>query len=319
MFDSKYSMRPKVTFHTVDEKSAEQRLDNFLVKTLKGAPKSLIYRIIRKGEVRVNKSRAKPETKLQIGDLVRVPPVSLKPSTSVEHKPGAGLIKLLSESVLYESDELLVVNKPSGLAVHGGSGVNLGLIEALRAMPSAPPYLELVHRLDKDTSGCVMVAKKRRMLKHLQELLRTDGGISKQYYALVQGSWPKRKHKVAHPLLKQEERNGERFVKVDLRRGKASHTEFELVRQYNEVALVSVKPITGRTHQIRVHAQQEGHPLVGDEKYGTPDFNQHMKTQGFRRLFLHAYKLDIPAPDNTLIEVVAELPEDLATPLGRLN
>lgn len=312
-------MRSKVSFHTIDEKSVEQRLDNFLVKTLKGAPKSLIYKIIRKGEVRVNKSRAKPETRLQIGDLVRVPPITLREANTVEHKPSAKLIKLLSDSILFESDELLVINKPSGLAVHGGSGVNLGLIEAMRAMPQAHTYLELVHRLDKDTSGCVMIAKKRRMLKHLQDLLRQEGGIAKHYYALVKGRWSKRKHKVAHPLLKQEERNGERFVKVDLRNGKASHTEFDVVTYYQEATLVSVKPITGRTHQIRVHAKQEGHPLVGDEKYGEPSFNQKMKSIGFRRLFLHAYKLEIPMPDGKLVEVVAGLPEELSQALNNLQ
>jgi len=312
-------MTSKVTFRTIDEKSVEQRLDNFLVKTLKNVPKSLIYRIIRKGEVRVNKSRAKPETKLKLGDVVRIPPVRFKSSTDIEHKPGAGLIKLLADSVLYESDELLVINKPSGLAVHGGSGVNLGLIEALRASPDAPAYLELVHRLDKDTSGCVMIAKKRRMLKYLQDLLRQEGAISKYYYALVMGAWPKRKHKVAHPLYKQEVKNGERFVRVDLQKGKASHTEFSIVESFPSSTLMSVKPITGRTHQIRVHAQKEGHPLVGDEKYGEPSFNQDMKRFGFKRLFLHAYKLAIPMADGTVIEVSAPLPNELSVNLDKLR
>jgi len=230
-------MASQVQFNTIDESSEDQRLDNYLMKVLKSAPKSLIYRIIRKGEVRVNKGRAKPETRLNIGDIVRIPPVRLA-EASVSHKPSQGLIKQLSDAFVYESAELLVVNKPSGLAVHGGSGVKLGLIESLRALPDAPAYLELVHRLDKDTSGCVMVAKKRRMLKHLQELLRNEGAINKRYLALVEGKWPKRKQIVNQPLYKREARGGERFVEVNHHEGKASRTAFKVIEEFDGATLV---------------------------------------------------------------------------------
>lgn len=308
----------KVSFVEVGEDGVGQRLDNYLMKTLKGAPKSLIYRIIRKGEVRVNKGRAKPETKLKLADMVRIPPVKLSEKT-VTHKPGAGLLALLDKSIVYESKALIVVNKPSGLAVHGGSGVNLGLIEAMRAREAAPPYLELVHRLDKETSGCVMIAKKRSMLTHLQDLLRREGGIDKRYLALVEGHWSKRKELVNAPLHKHEAVGGERRVSVDHHRGKASSTRFKLLETFEDCSLVEAKPLTGRTHQIRVHAQSEGHPLVGDDKYGEEQFNAHMKTKGLSRLFLHAYALQIELPTGESIEVRAELPDELTQALSRLK
>lgn len=308
----------KVEFVEVDEASEGQRLDNFLLKSLKGAPKSLIYKIIRKGEVRVNKGRAKPETKLNLGDLVRIPPVRLA-EKQVEHKPGAGLLALLADSVVYENKELLIVNKPSGLAVHGGSGVNLGLIEALRAQPDAPKFLELVHRLDKETSGCVMVAKKRSMLVYLQDLLRSEGGIDKRYLALVQGQWSKRKQLVNAPLYKHEAKGGERRVSVDHVHGKASRTAFTLLENFTECSLVEAKPLTGRTHQIRVHGLAEGHPLVGDLKYGDADFNQHMKQRGVKRLFLHAHALSLPMADGSELNVKAPLPAELEHALSGLR
>lgn len=308
----------KVQLLEIDEGSEGQRLDNFLLKTLKGAPRSLIYRIIRKGEVRVNKGRAKPETKLSLGDMVRVPPVKLA-DKQVQHKPGAGLISVLDRSVVYESDRLLVINKPSGLAVHGGSGVNLGLIEALRAREGAPKYLELVHRLDKETSGCVMVAKKRSMLTYLQDLLRKEGRINKRYLALVQGQWSKRKLVVDAPLYKHEAKGGERRVSVDHRQGKSSRTQFRLLESFQHSSLVEAKPMTGRTHQIRVHALHEDHPLVGDDKYGDPDFNQFMKAEGVKRLFLHAFALSVPMPDGSTLELEAPLPGELEKALVKLR
>lgn len=296
---------------------AGQRLDNYLLARLKGVPKSLIYRIIRKGEVRINKGRAKPEHKLEAGDKVRVPPVRMA-DPKVLPKPGDSLVNVLNDAILFENDALIVVNKPSGLAVHGGSGVVLGLIEALRQIRPDVRFLELVHRLDRDTSGCVMVAKKRSMLKFLQEALRHAGGIDKQYFALVEGRWPNRRRVVEAPLRKNELQSGERIVRVDIT-GKASRTEFEIEQRYAEATLVRAKPITGRTHQIRVHALHAGHAIVGDDKYGRDDFNKQMKQLGFKRLFLHAAALNIPMPDGISLHVEAPLPPDLTDALKRLQ
>ena len=311
-------MNNSVKFIEIDEGSDDQRLDNFLMKVLKGAPKSLVYRIIRKGEVRVNKGRAKPDTRLTVGDVVRVPPIALNEKT-VEHKPSANLTQVLRDSVVYESDQLMIVNKPSGLAVHGGSGVNLGLIEALRASAKPGVYLELVHRLDRDTSGCVMIAKKRSMLKYLQDQLREAGKIQKTYLALVDGHWSKRKTIVDAALFKRDAVGGERFVEVNARDGKASATRFALIQHYEQCSLVEARPLTGRTHQIRVHALHAGHALIGDEKYGSESLNKDMRKFGFKRLFLHAKALDLVLPDGRNLHVEAELPHDLVQALGNLN
>ncbi len=302
----------------VGEESAGQRLDNYLTKVLKGAPKSLIYKIIRKGEVRINKGRAKPETRLALGDMVRVPPLRLSPEKTPA-KPSRGLIDTLSSAAVYESESLLIVNKPSGLAVHGGSGVSLGLIEALRASRAQPGFLELVHRLDRATSGCVMIAKKRATLKYLQDLLRNEGRINKSYVALVAGVWPKKRHLVDVPLYKREARNGERHVEVDHLNGKLSRTRFSLIENFGDVSLVEAKPLTGRTHQIRVHAKYIGHSLIGDDKYGDEQLNKRMRSYGFKRLFLHAASLEVPLEDGTLLRVEAPLAEDLINGLTRLR
>lgn len=305
-----------VQYITVSADESGQRVDNYLIRILKGAPKSLIYRVIRKGEVRVNKGRVKPERKLLEGDILRVPPVRVaEPSTA---KPSEQLQKLLKESMVYESDQLMIVNKPSGLAVHGGSGLSLGLIEALRAMDDSPPYLELVHRLDRDTSGCVMVAKKRSMLKHIQQLLASGHGVDKRYLALVKGAWSKRKTRVDAPLRKNELHSGERVVRV-LPDGKPSITEFRIITRYDTSTLVEAKPITGRTHQIRVHALHAGHPLVGDDKYGDADFDKEMKQKGVKRLFLHAASLSLKLPDGRTLRVEAPLPQDLSKGLKNLT
>ncbi|TVZ38967.1 23S rRNA pseudouridine955/2504/2580 synthase [Alteromonadaceae bacterium 2753L.S.0a.02] len=310
-------MSEKVQYLTITEDNAGQRLDNYLISRLKGAPKSLIYRIIRKGEVRVNKGRAKPERKLDLGDVVRVPPVKLS-ETGAPKAAGKPLLDLLEESILYHSREFLVVNKPAGLAVHGGSGVSLGLIEALRQLMPDETALELVHRLDRETSGCIMVARKRSMLRYLQDLLRGEKQLQKHYVALVHGRWPNRAHKVEAPLLKSEANGGERIVRVRPE-GKPSKTEFTVLRRFNEATLLEARPITGRTHQIRVHAQHKGHPLVGDDKYGDDDLNGQMKALGFRRLFLHAAFLGVPLPNGEQLEVSAPLPDDLANPLQQLT
>lgn len=305
----------------VDEDQAGQRLDNFLAPRLKGVPKSRIYNLIRKGEVRVNKGRSKPDYKLLSGDVVRVPPVRIAESAAAA-VPGKSLVQHLEQAVLYEDDGLLVINKPSGLAVHGGSGVTLGLIESLRQMRPDSRFLELVHRLDKDTSGCIMVAKKRSVLRHLQAALRDKtgpGAIKKVYQALVVGHWPDACRRVNAPLLKLEVAGGERVVKVNVE-GKPSLTEFSVLTRFRDFTLIEARPISGRTHQIRVHARHAGHYLVGDEKYGDDDLNAAMKSRGIKRLFLHAAALEFDLPGKEQrITVKAVLPADLAQGLAGLE
>ncbi len=306
----------------VDEGYSGQRIDNFLHNYLHGSPRALIYRILRKGEVRVNRGRVRPEYRLQSGDIVRIPPVRL-PERSAPQQAGKKLLASLEAAVLFENNDLLVLNKPAGMAVHGGSGINLGLIEALRQSRPREKQLELVHRLDRDTSGCLLVAKKRSALRFLQDALR-EHRISKHYQALVIGRWPKRKTVVDAPLHKFHLASGERMVKVS-EEGKRSRTEFAILERYEGCTLVEARPITGRTHQIRVHAQSVGCPLVGDEKYNRDEINAQMKAQGFERLFLHAARLTFPLPPGVdgndsgrLKTVDAPLPDDLADPLSHL-
>ncbi len=310
-------MAENVQYLTISDDEAGQRLDNFLIARLKGVPKSMIYRVIRKGEVRINKGRAKPERRLDSGDVIRIPPVRTSEKPVVA--PGAGLTQLLEESILLDTRELLVINKPPGLAVHGGSGVSLGLIEALRHLYGEKQYLELVHRLDRDTSGCILVAKKRSALKFLQDQFREEKKIEKNYLALVKGHWPNRRKVVEAPLRKNELQSGERIVRVSLD-GKAAKTAFDIVERFGDRAtLLIASPITGRTHQIRVHAWHTGFPLVADEKYGDDGFNKEMKQLGFRRLFLHAASLAFDLPDGTRQKCDAPLPLDLEQPLATLR
>ncbi|HMW73265.1 MAG TPA: RluA family pseudouridine synthase, partial [Cellvibrionaceae bacterium] len=306
-----------VQYFQVTDNEDGQRLDNYLLSRLKGAPKSLVYRVIRKGEVRVNKGRVQPDTRLKTGDSVRVPPMRLSQEQAVV-PVGEGLKQHLLASIIYDANGLLVVNKPSGLAVHGGSGVSLGLIESLRQLPGNQGYLELVHRLDRETSGLVMVARKRSVLTYLQNCLRERGTIQKTYLALVQGLWPKHRTQVNAPLLKSGEINQERFVKVAAQ-GKPSLTEFNIVHTFAQCTLVEAKPITGRTHQIRVHAQYAGCPLIGDEKYGLAEVNSRFRSAGCRRLFLHAARLDLVLPDGAALTLEAPLPEDLTAVLRALD
>lgn len=311
----------KVRLVAIDADMAGQRLDNFLLANLKGVPKSRIYNLVRKGEVRVNKGRSRPDYKLAAGDLVRIPPVRQAQAEAALAKASNQMLALLARSIVYEDEGLLVVNKPPGLAVHGGSGVLLGLIESLRQMRPEARYLELVHRLDRDTSGCIMVAKKRSYLRHLQAALRdkASGHVEKVYRALVVGSWPKRVHQVNAPLLRTEVGSDERYVRVHPE-GKPSLTLFKVLQRYQGFTLLEARPITGRTHQIRVHAQYSGCSLVGDEKYGSDELNAQFRGQGFRRLFLHAAALGFQLPGATeLTWVEAPLPEDLAKPLALLS
>jgi 23S rRNA pseudouridine955/2504/2580 synthase len=315
------STTQQVQWLTISEDQAGQRIDNFLMARLKGVPKARVYNILRKGEVRVNKGRIKPDYRLQAGDLLRVPPVRVA-QRSGPGKPSDQLLRHLENSILFENEGLMVLDKPPGLAVHGGSGVSLGLIEALRLMRSEASYLELVHRLDRDTSGCIMVAKKRSTLRHLQAALRNKGasGVRKVYHALVLGRWPAQRQRVDVPLVKLELNNGkERIVKVHPE-GKPSLTEFRILRAYTDYSLVEARPITGRTHQIRVHAQYAGHSLAGDEKYGNDKANERLRKLGVKRLFLHAAELAFYLPGETELTVVrAPLSKDLAAALAKLG
>ncbi|MBL4607397.1 MAG: 23S rRNA pseudouridine(955/2504/2580) synthase RluC [Pseudomonadales bacterium] len=311
------SSAPRVSFNSIDENSQGQRIDNYLLRTMKGVPKSRIYRALRKGEVRVNKKRIKPEFKLSIGDSVRIPPIMFEES-AVPSLPGRKFVALLESRILYEDDLLLAVNKPTGVAVHGGSGIQLGLIEALRSMRSQCGFLELVHRIDKDTSGCLLIAKKRGVLLDLHRQLR-EGGMHKQYTALLDGRWSGREHLIDAPLKKNVLASGERHVRVAVD-GKASKTLFHVEKRYQDATLVVAKPITGRTHQIRVHAQFVGHAILGDQRYALAESNQRMKKLGLKRLFLHAHSLafTLPGPED-IFRVEAPLDADLQKVLDVLE
>ncbi|MFT5924642.1 MAG: 23S rRNA pseudouridine955/2504/2580 synthase [Paraglaciecola sp.] len=278
----------KVQFVIIEPELEGQRIDNYLRTFLKGVPKSLIYRILRKGEVRVNKKRVKPEYKLQPNDELRIPPVRVSEPTDL---PSTKLNKVssLENHILYEDDCLIVLNKPSGTAVHGGSGLSFGVIEALRALRPQQKFLELVHRLDRDTSGCLLIAKKRSALKSLHEQLR-DRKVDKRYQALVAGEWPANRFKVKAPLLKNTLKSGERVVLVN-DEGKPSETRYRILESFNQATLVEASPITGRTHQIRVHCLHAGYPIAADNRYGDKDFDQRTAKLGLKRLFLHAHSL----------------------------
>lgn len=296
---------------------AGQRIDNFLRTQLKGAPKTLIYRILRKGEVRVNKGRIKPDYRLQAGDQIRVPPLRL--SEPGEPAPLAkGLLERLEESIVHEDKALIVINKPAGIAVHGGSGLTSGVIEVFRQLRPEARDIELVHRLDRDTSGLLMIAKKRSMLRFLHEALRGDG-VDKRYHALVRGHWPAAKKKINAPLLKNTLRSGERMVEVN-DEGKEALTEFRVLRRYGEFAtLVEARPVTGRTHQIRVHARHAGHAIAGDPKYGDEDFSQEIRELGGKRLFLHSASLVIPLPEGGELRLEAPVDGTWSQTLERLD
>lgn len=299
---------------------ADQRLDNFLRYYLNNVPKSRIYRIIRKGEVRINGKRAKAESRLAEGDVVRIPPVAEAQKEVNSAVPSQQLRNTLKASVLFEDESMMAVNKPSGLAVHGGSGLKLGMIEALRADRPDDRFLELVHRLDRDTSGVVLVAKKRSSLTLLQDQFRIKKNTRKTYWCLVEGQWPKDKSVVDAPLLRHEEAaSGERRVSVR-REGKPSVTKFRLLKQFEDCAWVEAQPVTGRTHQIRVHCQYAGHPILGDDKYQNRNAETISRRIGLKRLFLHAAQLTIPHPvSGENVTFNAELDANLKALLARLN
>ena len=301
--------KPKVQWYEITAENCGQRLDNFLITMLKGVPKTRIYRIIRKGEVRVNKGRIDNKYRLKEGDTVRIPPVRVAArDMKIDLQPT--LKRYLEQDIIYEDDVLIVLNKPSGFAVHGGTGISSGVIEGLRLLRPDDRFLELAHRLDKDTSGCLLVAKKRSTLRILHDHFRGDG-VKKTYLALLVGQWDRKKQQINAPLLKNTGKGGERVVKVS-QAGKYAETHFRRLQQYKNLTLVEASPITGRTHQIRVHAAWMGYPIVADERYGTESVNKELKKKGYKRLFLHAKQLQFNHPvTNELMIFKAPLSEDL--------
>lgn len=299
----------KVKFIKINSELAGQRVDNYLLRLLKNVPKSRIYKMLRKGEVRINKKRIDQLYRLQQGDEIRIPPywsdVTPKPAT-----PKQQLIELLTERIIYEDNALLVINKPSGIAAHGGSGINFGAIEIMRFARPDLKNLELVHRLDRDTSGCMVFAKKRSMLRTLHALIR-EGKVKKRYLVLVKGKWEGGEKLVDVPLQKNQLLSGERVVKVN-QEGKPSLTLFRPLQTSAQASLLEVELYTGRTHQIRVHAASIGYPVAGDEKYGDKEFNNAMKAHGLKRLFLHAAKIEFQVPDGKQFTFQAVLDPDLA-------
>ncbi len=309
--------KPAVQWVDISAEQAGQRIDNFLLRVLKGVPKSRVYRLLRKGEVRVNKGRARPEYRLETGDQVRIPPVRLA-EKATGSRPGSKALKSLAGAIIYEDERLLVLDKPSGMAVHGGGGLNYGVIEGLRALRPDAPYLELVHRLDRETSGCLLIAKKRSELRTLHELMRSNS-VEKRYLLLAQGDWSSGPWKVDAPLKKNLLQGGERVVRVDYE-GKQAVTRFRMLQGYAGSSMMEAALETGRTHQIRVHAAHAGHPLAGDDKYGNPEFNRRLAKLGLKRLFLHAHYVAFrDAERDREIEVSAPLGSELRGVIQQLE
>lgn len=302
--------QPTIQYISVTADDAGQRIDNFLRTQLKGVPKSLIYRILRKGEVRVNKKRIKPEYKLVVGDEIRIPPVRVSEREESPVSVKLSKVAALANCILYEDDDLLLINKPSGTAVHGGSGLSFGVIEGLRALRPETKFLELVHRLDRDTSGVLLIAKKRSALRSLHEQLRAKG-MQKDYLALVSGQWPAHCKVVAAPLIKNILQSGERIVRVNAE-GKPSETRFKIEERFEFATLIKASPITGRTHQIRVHTLHAGHPIAFDDRYGDRQFDSELRNSGLKRLFLHAAALRFEHPNSgKILSIEAPLDIDL--------
>ncbi|MDP1524726.1 MAG: RluA family pseudouridine synthase [Rhodocyclaceae bacterium] len=300
--------KESVTFLEVGEDGAGQRIDNFLLKRLKGVPKSHVYRILRSGEVRVNKGRAAADRRLELGDRVRVPPVRIAEKSSEVPVPPREF------SLVYEDDGLIAIDKPAGVAVHGGSGVDFGVIEQIRRARPEARFLELAHRLDRETSGLLLIGKKRSALTRLHDLFR-NGGIDKRYLALVKGHWRDKLRNVKLPLLKYLTPEGERRVRVS-DEGKEAHSIMRLKGRWTSAhgafSLLEVELRTGRTHQIRVHLAHLGFPILGDEKYGDFTLNRDLQKTGLKRMFLHAQSMRFAHPlTGERLELVAELSDDL--------
>ncbi len=304
--------KDSATWLEVGEEAVGQRIDNFLLRVCKGVPKSHVYRILRSGEVRVNKGRIGPEYRLKIGDAVRLPPIR------VAERPLPAVVPVREFVVVFEDEGLLVVNKPSGVAVHGGSGVSFGVIEQLRRQRPEARFLELAHRLDRETSGLLILAKKRAALTRLHDMFR-EGSINKRYLALVKGSWTNVLQHVRLPLLKYQSGDGGRRVSVS-DEGKEAHSIVRLKARWETFSLVEVELKTGRTHQIRVHLAHLGFPLAGDDKYGDFPLNRELQKAGLKRMFLHAGNLSFSHPLTGLtLSLRAPLPQELRDFLARLG
>ena len=299
----------------VDAAASGQRIDNFLAARLKGVPRDRIYRLLRRGEVRVNRGRVRQHYRLVPGDVVRVPPVRIVASPP-RKTPGETMQQAVERAILHEDDGLIVLNKPAGWAVHGGSGLDFGVIECLRTARPDAGRIELAHRIDRDTSGCLLVAKRRSVLASLHEALRKER-VRKRYLALTRGDFGSRRRRSEAPLLREQRRSGERIVRVHAG-GKRSVTDFVPVDVGNVASLVVALPRTGRTHQIRVHAADLQAPLAGDEKYGDHGFNRLMRSHGLKRLFLHAVSVAVPAGDGWA-EFEAPLAPELVAVLESLG
>ncbi len=301
--------RPKASWVEIGEESAAQRIDNFLLRRLKGVPKSHVYRVLRSGEVRVNSGRVGPEYRLRLGDRVRLPPMRLAA------KPQAA--KPAEFPVVFEDGALLVVDKPAGVAVHGGSGVSFGVIESLRAARPQAKVLELAHRLDRDTSGLLVVCKKRSALVEMHRKLR-EGEVEKTYTAIVKGTPAREAFEIREPLHKHVGASGERRVSV-AEGGRAAVTKVKVLKGTSQFSVLEVRLLTGRTHQIRVHLAHAGHPILGDDKYGDFELNRRLAKQGVRRLFLHARRLGFSHPvTGERLGLEAPLPDEMSDFVGRL-
>jgi len=311
-----HSPKSAVTLRKVTADEAGQRIDNFLMRLFKTVPRSRVYRLVRKGEVRVNRKRVEAEYRIQEGDEVRLPPVRIDAGDE-PGRPSTSLLELIERAVIFQDKHLLVIDKPAGVAVHGGSGMSFGVIEALRA--SRPhETLELVHRLDRDTSGCLLVARDRATLTALHALIR-NGGMHKTYLALVAGSWQLGTKRIDAPLATDNRQHGERHVRVAAA-GKDSVSVFKPVQFLGPLAtLMEVDIPTGRTHQIRVHASFAGHPLLGDDKYGDRERNAELRRHGLKRTFLHAQSVAFEWPGSGVpFHASAPLPSDLTTVLDAI-
>ena len=296
----------------VSDDDVGQRIDNFLIRRFKDLPKSRIYRIIRRGEVRVNSGRIKSSYKIKAGDVLRIPPVTIRSNAG---KPTKGYAENILTSILFEDKDLLVIDKPTGIAVHGGSGINFGAIELMRAARPDLYNLSLAHRIDRETSGCLVMTKKRSMLRFLHEKFRS-GKVVKNYLALVKGNWQFPGNVIDAPLHVQNRENGERHVRVD-DAGKSSKTKVKLINQYKGFALIRCQPLTGRTHQIRVHLNHIGFPIIGDDRYGVKSQNDKKSKKRSRKLYLHAQSLSFSdANDNERI-FVAPTPSEFESFLSK--
>lgn len=309
----KTKQRNSVRYVEVSTDDEGQRIDNFLINLLKNVPKSHIYKLLRKGEVRVNKRRIAAFYRLKAEDSIRLPPIFINHAAS-QVPPSQNTIQQLANRILYEDENLIILNKPSGMSVHAGSTVRIGIIEALRCLYPKLINLELAHRLDSETSGCLILAKRKRILRELHSLLR-EGKVAKTYWALTKGKWKDADLHVDLPLRKEYRDGGKHVVKV-FADGKPALSVFRLLKSFKQASLMEVKIYTGRTHQIRVHATYKGHPIAGDDRYGDPEFNKIAHQLGLKRMFLHARAIDFTLPSqNQRITVVAPLDIELESAL----